>query len=68
MSCIRLGQDTTDYRPVSHTCSTKSQARVRETYNNVCDPCGRVRQINLGAQKTPRIAIIAITETDDEDL
>ena len=46
----------------------KSQARVRKTNSNVCDPCQRVREINLGAQEACRITMNAITETVDEDL
>ena len=63
-----LGQDTADYRSVSHTCSTKKSSVSAGDLQHVCDRCGRVRQINLGTQKTCRIAMIAITETDDEDL
>jgi hypothetical protein len=46
----------------------KSQARVRKTNSNVCGPGKRMREINLGAQNTFRFAMIASTETVDEDL
>jgi hypothetical protein len=45
-----------------------SALRPLKANRNVCDPFERVRQINLGAQKTCRIAMIAITVTVDEDL
>src|SRR5262249_17436917 len=40
------------WRSLSHTCSTKKSSRGCARPAAICDPCKRMRQINLGAQST----------------